>query len=46
MKRVSKSWEAIKFSPFEMILFTLALPFIFIIAMFGAAVSALFSKKS
>ena len=46
MKRLTKPWGSIKFSPVEMILFTLALPFIFIIATFGSAISALFSKRS
>ena len=40
-----------KYAPFKMkkweaILFALALPLIFIIGTFGAAISALFSKKS
>ena len=46
MKRLTKPWRSIKFSPVEVILFTLALPFLFIIGTFGAAITALFSKKS
>lgn len=38
--------EAFKMSKGEAVLFALALPFIFIICTFGAAISALFSKKS
>ena len=39
-------YEPFKLSKGEAVLFALALPFVFIIATFGSAISALFSKKS
>ena len=39
-------YEPFKMKKWEAILFALALPFIFIVATFGAAITALFSKKS
>ena len=39
-------YETFKMKKWEAILFALALPLIFIIGTFGAAISALFSKKS
>ncbi len=43
-----RDWKhnTFKMGKVEVILFTLALPFIFIIGTFGAAITALFSKKS
>jgi hypothetical protein len=43
-----RDWKhnTFKLSKWEAILFALALPFIFIVSTFGAAISALFSKKS
>ena len=39
-------YNTFKLSKGEAVLFALALPFIFIIGTFGAAITALFSKKS
>jgi hypothetical protein len=43
-----REWKhnTFKMRKWEAILFALTLPFIFIVGTFGAAISALFSKKS